>query len=166
MKLLKAIDAVKNRELNSLKEILLFDGYKIPFDDNIFQYSIATYVLEHIEHERAFLREMARVSNKIIVSVPLEHTRKIMQARKAGKTIGHINFYTKETFRNVLETSGLFVEDLIVYTTSKEYEVFCSPRFGAIKYFLRNLTLSILPKLSGYLFTYMAIALCSPIKKN
>lgn len=154
------IDAVKERDLKTLVEIKQFDGYQLPYSDKEFDLAIATHVLEHVEHERSFLKEISRVADRVIISVPLEHTRKINYARVAGVSIGHINFYTIDTFRSILETSGLIIEDSYTCVTSKEYELFCSPKFGHMKYFIRKLALAISPRLAGFLFMYMAIAIC------
>lgn len=154
------IAAIQQRNLKSLTEVQPFDGYKIPFADNTFDVAVSTYVLEHVEHERLFLKEMARVADRIIVSIPLENTMRIKNSLKRAKSIGHINFYTFETFNNVLETSGLKVEKSFVYATSLEYEQYCSRRFGRLKYMTRSTTLGLNQSLACRLFCYMAIAMC------
>lgn len=160
------IDAVKERGLKTLERIVSFDGYHLPFSDKEFDLAIATYVLEHVEHERSFLHEISRCADKIIISIPLEHTRKINYARAAGQSIGHINFYTIDTFRSILETSGLTIEDSFSYTTSREYEEFCSPRYAYIKHLIKKYALALAPKLATYLFTYYAIAICKQIDQS
>ena len=154
------IEAIRERGLSTLESIQKFDGYSIPHPEKSFDVSLATYVLEHVEHERLFLKELARVSQRVIIAVPLEHTLQLRKAREAGKAIGHINFYTPETFRSVLETSGLEVENLFPYTTSRQYESFVSPKLGPYKYFVRKAALKIAPRLACSVLTYMAIAMC------
>lgn len=161
-----SIEIIKQRELKIISEIKQFDGYNIPYPDKAFDISMATYVLEHVEHERLFLREMARVSNYVLISVPLENTVAIKKSIKAGEKIGHINFYTIETFRSILETSGLEVVDIYPYTTSLEYEMLCSRKWGRYKYFIRKNLLKIAPTRAKRHFTYMGIALCKSIKEN
>jgi len=155
-----SIEIIKKRGLKSIESIKQFDGYKIPYDDKSFDVSMATYVLEHVEHERMFLKEMARVSNYVLISVPLENTISIKQALKAGEKIGHINFYNLDTFRSILETSGLEVVNIYPYTTSLEYEKLCSKKYGKYKYFIRKNLLKIVPQKAMRYFTYMGIALC------
>lgn len=154
------INIIKKRNLNTLVDIKQFDGYSIPYSNKSFDLSISTYVLEHVEHERLFLKEMARVSDYVLISIPLENTIFIKKALKAGEKIGHINFYTIETFKNLLTTSGLEVIKIYPYTTSLEYERFVSPKYGGVKYFLRKNSLTIAPRLAQRVFTYMGIALC------
>jgi len=55
-----SIEIIKERKLKSIVEIKQFDGYEIPYDDKSFDVAMSTYVLEHVEHERMFLKEMAR----------------------------------------------------------------------------------------------------------
>lgn len=155
-----SIEVINKRNLKSLHNVKKFDGYKIPFEDKSFDISISTYVLEHVEHERLFLKEMGRVSNYVLVSVPLEHTGNISKAIKAADAIGHINFYTIETFNNILRTSGLEIIDSYAYTTSKEYENYCDPKFGKLKYLIRSILLQFSPHFAMRNFTYMGMALC------
>ena len=155
------IDVIEKRKLNSVVEIKQFDGYSVPYTDKVFDVSMAIYVLEHVEHERMFLKELARVANRVVIAVPLENTISLRKSIFAGKSIGHINFYNLHTFRSVLETSGLKIEKSYPYATSLEYEKYCSPRFGAVKYYIRKYMLLVTPKLACFLFTYMAIAICS-----
>jgi len=154
------IEIINNRNLKTLVNVKQFDGYTIPYPDKSFDLALATYVLEHVEHERLFLKEMGRVSDYVLISVPLENTVKIKKALEAGKSIGHINFYTIDTFGSILETAGLEVIKIYPFTTSLEYEKFCSPKFGALKYYIRKTLLSLFPKFSLRRFTYMGIALC------
>ena len=154
------IQATEKRNLKKLVDIKAFDGYEIPYPDNSFDIAMAIYVLEHVEHERMFLREIARVANELVISIPLEHTFRIRRARMAGKAIGHVNYYTLETFRNILETSGLEVVNLHPYTTSREYEVFVSGKKGIVKQLIRSTLLSISPRLACNSLTYHAIAHC------
>lgn len=152
--------ATQKRELQKLVDIQSFDGYEIPYSDDAFDVAMAIYVLEHVEHERLFLREMARVSSDLIISIPLEHTMRLRRARMAGKAIGHVNYYTLETFRNILETSGLEVVNLHPYTTSREYEVFVSGKKGVIKQMIRSALLKLSQRFACNTLTYHAIAHC------
>lgn len=159
------IEIIKELNLSVIKEVRNFDGYSIPFEDNDFDLAISTYVLEHVEHERLFLREMARVAKYVLISVPLENTRLIRNAVAAGKAIGHINFYNIETFGSLLDTCGLDVVKIYPYTTSLEYEKLCSPKFGWYKYQIRKFVLKTLPKIAQRNFTYMGIAICK-VREN
>lgn len=154
------IETIKKRKLKQLVDVKKFNGYTIPYSKNSFDLSLSTYVLEHVEHERLFLREISRVSKYSIISVPLENTIFIKKSLKFSKKIGHINFYNKDTFENLLNSSGLKVLDIYCYTTSLQYEIHCSPKLGRIKYYIRKYSLKFFPKIASLLFTYMCIALC------
>ena len=51
------IERINSRHLASLRSVKSFDGYTIPFPDKTFDTAIAIHVLEHVEHERLFLRK-------------------------------------------------------------------------------------------------------------
>jgi hypothetical protein len=97
--------AIRARQLRRVREVCAFDGYKMPYRDERFDLAIATHVLEHVEHERLFLRELQRVSKYVFIEVPLEDTWRVAQAIK--NDIGHINFYRRETLLALLESVGL-----------------------------------------------------------
>src|SRR5262245_44502028 len=52
------VQVMQERRIGSLREAKLFDGYTIPYPDNFFDLVYCTHVLEHVEHERLFLREL------------------------------------------------------------------------------------------------------------
>src|SRR5580704_15704537 len=64
---------ILSRNINDLLSVQLFDGYKLPFEDNSFDLVILSHVLEHVEHERMLLREIKRVANHCIIEVPLDY---------------------------------------------------------------------------------------------
>jgi SAM-dependent methyltransferase len=156
------VDAILARKLSRLKEAKTFDGYHIDHADDAFDLGLAVHVLEHVEHERLFLAEAARVSKLLYVEVPLEHTKNIRKAISVGQTFGHINFYTDDTFRNVLSTAGLKVQALRVFYYDLDYEVLLSGQAkGGLKYQIRKQSLSLFPKLAMRHLVYMAGAICS-----
>lgn len=154
------VDAIRERNICRLESVDLFDGYHIQCDDGEFDLAFSIYVLEHVEHERLFLREMSRVASNVVVAVPLEHTIRIGKARRVGKAIGHLNFYTLDTFANTLETAGLEILKLSCYATSAEYEKFVAPKLGWLKYGVRTTSLTLMPRVTRALLNTMAIALC------
>lgn len=156
------IKAIKGKNITNLIEVLSFDGYKIPYPDKYFDLATCIHVLEHVEHERQFLAELKRVSHSCIIEVPLEHTIKISKAIEIGNIYGHINFYTPETFKNLLSTSGIEVKSLKVFSNDKELECFLSGNLkGPVKWFFKKTALNLMPKLSTYGMTYLCIAHCS-----
>ena len=156
------VEAIRSRNLSRLKEVKLFDGYNIDFPDNSSDLGLAVHVLEHVEHERQFLMESARVCKHIYVEVHLEHTRYIDRSIRISGEFGHINFYTADTFRNILVTSGLQVEAMRVFYHDRDYEVLLSGRWkGEVKYQIRKHALALWPRLAMRHLVYMAGALCS-----
>jgi SAM-dependent methyltransferase len=156
------IEAIRRRNIGNLTEVQSFDGYKIPHPDQSFDLGLAIHVVEHVEHERMFLREAARACNSLYVEVPLEHTRFLDRAIRVSGPHGHINFYTPGTFRNLLKTSGLEVERLMIFAHDLEFEQFMSgARKGWIKRQIRAGLLRFAPKTATRNLVYMAGALCS-----
>ncbi|OCK58348.1 class I SAM-dependent methyltransferase [Bradyrhizobium sp. LMTR 3] len=155
------IDRIRGRNLKGLKSVQEFDGYKLPFDDDTFDTALAVHVLEHVEHERMFLRELARVSRICYVEVPLEHTFRLQRSIQLSRPYGHLNFYTLETFENLLSTAGLSPLSVTTFSNSADYEIFLSgPFLGRAKHFVRSSALKLLPRLAPDLFVYLCGALC------
>jgi ubiquinone/menaquinone biosynthesis C-methylase UbiE len=158
---LSGVEKIKARELSSLREVQVFDGYRIPYPDKHFDLAIAVHVLEHVEHERLFVREMGRVARRAFFEVPLEHGFRIKRSIDIGKKYGHINFYTKETLNSLLDSSGLRVIDSRIVASSLKYEQHLSGRVrGHIKSIVRNSALALLPAIAPWLMVYNAYAYC------
>jgi hypothetical protein len=155
------IERIKKRKLNTLKSVQEFDGYKLPFADNSFDTVLAVHVLEHVEHERLFLRELSRVARQCYVEVPLEHTFRLHRSIQTSAPYGHLNFYTPETFKNLLSTAELSLLSIAVFSNSLDYEVFLSSPFvGKVKYIVRSSALKLLPRLAPKFFVYLGGAFC------
>ena len=155
------IDAIRSRKIPTLRAVNQFDGYHIDAENHEYDLGTAIHVLEHVEHERAFLAEIARVCSKTYIEVPLEMTIKLNKSIRISKQYGHINFYNSRTFQNLLETSGLEVLSFQVFSNSLDYERHVSgPLMGTIKYLIRRSFLFILPEIAPYFMTYLAGALC------
>ncbi|MBI5321100.1 class I SAM-dependent methyltransferase [Bradyrhizobium sp.] len=157
------IERINSRHLASLRSVKSFDGYTLPFPDKTFDTAIAIHVLEHVEHERLFLREMARVARRVYVEVPLEHTVRLKRSIAAGRPFGHINHYTHARFLNLLETSGLVVQRSRVFSNSLPYEQFLAGTTkGSIKHAIRSGLLKIAPGVASNLMVYLGAAVCVP----
>ena len=157
---LTGIEAISERHLKGV-EVRKFDGYQIPADDKQFDLAISIHVLEHVEHERAFLKEIKRIAKRAIIEVPLELTMNMERKIPISRSVGHINLYTATTFRNLLETSGLVIDQLHVHDTTLAYEKNMNPRFGMVKHLIRRAGLGLFPALAQIRFTYLATALCN-----
>jgi hypothetical protein len=147
------INTICRRNLNSLKSVSKFDGYKI---NGTYELGTAIHVLEHVEHERAFIEEITRACDLVYVEVPLELTLRVNRSIKLSGVYGHINFYNSTTFRNLLETSNVEIVAFKVFSNSLAYETFVSPSTGKFKYYLRSFLLWLSPTLAGFAMTYLA----------
>ncbi|GLU51422.1 hypothetical protein Dfri01_08830 [Dyadobacter frigoris] len=96
------IEMIKSKNIEHLKDVLLFDGYKIPYPDNHFDLVICSHVMEHVEHERILLREIKRVSKNQIFEVPIDFSFYVDKKIKHFLAYGHINIYTPGLFRFLL----------------------------------------------------------------
>ncbi len=103
------IEMIKGKNIENLKEILLFDGYKIPYPDNHFDLLYCSHVMEHVEHERVLLREIKRVSKQQIFEVPIDFSFYVDRKIKHFLAYGHINIYTPSLFRFLLKSEGFIV---------------------------------------------------------
>ena len=52
------------------KNFVKLDGKRLPFEDNYFDFVIASHVLEHVEDYKFFINELERVSNKGYIELP------------------------------------------------------------------------------------------------
>jgi ubiquinone/menaquinone biosynthesis C-methylase UbiE len=157
------IETIQNKSIQKLKSLTKFDGYTIPHADKEFDLGLATHVVEHVEHERMFLKEAARVCKKLYVEVPLEHTRNLNKTVQIAGPLGHINFYTNISFDNLISTSGLKIENSAIFPASLERELFLSNNkiLGQIKHQIRKNALKLSPRLATNAFVYMYGVLCS-----
>ena len=101
------VELIRNRQLESLKDVQSFDGYHIPYPDDHFDLVILAHVLEHVEHERILLRELKRVARYVVIEVPLDYRFGVDNRMKHFLNYGHINMYTPTLIRFLLQTEGL-----------------------------------------------------------
>ena len=52
------------------KNFVKLDGNRLPFEDNHFDFVIASHVLEHVKDYKFFISELERVSNKGYIELP------------------------------------------------------------------------------------------------
>jgi ubiquinone/menaquinone biosynthesis C-methylase UbiE len=140
------------------------DGTRLPFEDGSFDLVYASHVLEHVEDERGFLRELARVARKyVVVEVPCELTLQttIGTIQHNLTTLGHINSFTPHAFALTLATSGLEVAELRLFDHSEAVQAFhASPLKGKLKRAIRTGMLKLHPGLAAKIFVYHCGALC------
>lgn len=147
----------KIRQLGIGVNIVKFDGYSIPFEDRHFDTAICSHVVEHVEHERLFLREVGRIAKRCVFVVPLEGG---MRGR-VYRDMGHINYFTPMTFRNLIETSGLRVLSESVFPCSVAYEKHLAGNFkGAIRAFFRRANVRLTRSYAPHFMTYIMAIHC------
>ena len=92
----------------SFCEYLRTDVNKLPFRANIFDYIIATEILEHLPDPINAMKEIRRISKNnsyIITSVPHEpffHWGNLSRGKhwkRRGRTPAHVNFWNRSEFR-------------------------------------------------------------------
>ncbi len=122
-----SIETIKGREIPGMVEVSKFDGYHIPYGDKEFDLVILSHVLEHVEHERLLLREIARVSEYQCIEIPIDFNPNIDRQLDHFLSYGHINMYTPQSLRFLMGTEGFeLVDDLpdIGGIGMREYQTF------------------------------------------
>lgn len=157
------VERIRKRQLPKLQSVARFDGYKLAFADQSMDLITSLHVLEHVEHERLFLRELARVGKCVFLEVPLENTSNVSMAIERASAGGHINYYNENTFAALLESSGLKVARLKTYAYPVEYEVLVSGGLkGRLKSFVRSAAIRVAPAIAKRRFVYLCAALAYP----
>lgn len=95
---------IESKKIKNLVSAQLFDGYQLPFEDKYFDLVILTHVLEHVEHERLLLREIHRVTKKLVIEVPKDYRSGAEKKIKHFLSYGHINIYTPTLLKFLLLT--------------------------------------------------------------
>ena len=149
------VEKIKGMALPNVTAIP-FDGYTCEFRDKEFDLALSIHVMEHVEHERLYLSELKRISKRAIIEVPLELNAKIDHSIEIMKPFGHINFYTKETFCNLLKTCGLSIKSVEVNTLTLDMDRFLDGKFkGTVKNYIRKGALSLSEKHALRHFVYL-----------
>ena len=141
-----AISQIEKRRLQSVKEIKQFDGYEIPYPDGHFQMAYCSHVVEHVEHPRALLRELARVSQHQVFEIPLDYSAGVDTQIEHYLSYGHINVYTPSLFRFLLRSEGFVVKnDLLTHVANEVRRHKDYVKTGLKKTPLRELKIALLP---------------------
>jgi ubiquinone/menaquinone biosynthesis C-methylase UbiE len=134
--------------------IQVFDGCEIPFGDIQFDLAILSHVLEHVEYPRKLIYEAARIAKNVFVEVPLEDNWR-MPGNFVFDRVGHINFYSRKTIRQLVQSCGLEVKAERLSHSSRECYAY---RKGALKggatYLAKQTALAIAPRMASRMLTY------------
>lgn len=145
------IEAIKARNLKGLKSVALFDGYKLPFEDNAFDLVICSHVLEHVEYERILLREIKRVSKYQIFEVPIDFSFYVDKKVEHFLSYGHINIYTPGLFRFLLLSEGFSVRKDILHLLNDKMlnTIYKGKKLAIFTHKVKNMILRLFPYLLG-----------------
>jgi ubiquinone/menaquinone biosynthesis C-methylase UbiE len=145
------VNATKAKQIQNVKDIVLFDGYKIPYPDNHFDLVICSHVMEHVEHERVLLKEIKRVSRHQIFEVPIDFSFYVDKKLTHFLDYGHINIYTPALFRFLLGSEKF----TIVKSKCSFYDLdvlrlsFKENASGLMKFRIKNFIVKSIPYLRG-----------------
>jgi 2-polyprenyl-3-methyl-5-hydroxy-6-metoxy-1,4-benzoquinol methylase len=155
-----AIETIHQRNIESLIECTIFNGYNIPYDNDKFDLVILSHVIEHLEYPRKILYEAGRVANFVFVEVPLEDNKRLNKTLVSNK-VGHINFYSTRTIRKLIQTCDLTI--LAQKVTHPSYQIYNYQygKKGIIRYLFKKLVLQLMPNLATNSWTYNCPLLCT-----
>lgn len=135
----------------------VFDGQRLPFEDDEFDVAVLSHVVEHLEAPRQLLREAGRVAKRVYVEVPLElHWRTPKNFRWTD--VGHVNLYNPLLIRHLVQSTGFKV----VYERVANNRLALSQyRYGTYKgtarWLAREVALRAVPALASRVFTLDAV---------
>jgi ubiquinone/menaquinone biosynthesis C-methylase UbiE len=153
------VDAIRNKGIARCVECNTFDGYNIPYPDEIFDVAILSHVVEHVEHPRQLIYEAARVAKYLFIEVPLEDTIRL-PSNFVFNSVGHINFYTRKSLRLLIQSCNLTVLRQIITNPSREIYTFQKGYKGSINYYVKQSLIKVLPAIATGIFTYHSALIC------
>lgn len=156
-----AVEVIRARGIDGLRDVILFDGYEAPIEDAKYDLAVLSHVIEHVEHPRMLLREAARIANYVYVEVPLELKERTPRNFEWTST-GHINIYSPLTIRHLLQSTGLTIVEERVTNPSLAVYRFGRGKSGLFHFAVKAMALRLMPPVATRLFTYHWSALCKP----
>ncbi|MBI5944014.1 MAG: class I SAM-dependent methyltransferase [Chloroflexi bacterium] len=153
------VETIKNKGISRLTECRLFDGYDVPYTDQMFDLVILSHVIEHVEYPRKLIYEAARVARYVFIEVPLEDTSRL-KADFVFDKVGHINFYSPITIRRLIQTCNLEVLKQTVTNPSKAVHKYRLGKKGILNFYIKEFLLKILPRMATRTFTYHSSLVC------
>jgi len=153
------VEAIRRKAIPRLAECKLFDGSRIPYDDNRFDLAVLSHVLEHVEHPRQLLYEASRVAKYVFIEVPLEDTSRRRRDFVLDK-VGHINFYSPRTIRWLAQSCNLRVLGELTTNPSKATYAYQLGLKGGLNYHIKQVLLRVAPALATQHFCYHGSLVC------
>ena len=153
------VNQITRKNIPNLREAYVFDGYHVPYEDKKFDLCILTHVIEHVEFPRLLLYDAIRVSKRVFIEVPLEHTL-FLESNYTPDSAGHINYYDAKTIRSLLQTSNLEVLQQVIRNPSLESYLFRNKKTGYAKYLIKKALLQVIPTIAQLIWTYNSSLLC------
>lgn len=140
-----------------LERAVTFDGDRLPFADGQFDLAVLSHVVEHLDNPRITIMEAARVARHVYMEVPLEYcalNRRMGRRFQLDKT-GHINFYTPNLARLLVESCGLEVLRHGPRHFRPEVYSFHRPGLnGRARWFVKEAALRVAPRLACFVLNY------------
>jgi ubiquinone/menaquinone biosynthesis C-methylase UbiE len=147
------IERIRDRKIPTLIECRQFDGCTVPYPDASFDIVILSHVLEHVEHPRLLINEAARVGSLVFVEVPLEHNRRLPK-NYVWDAVGHINFYTAQTIRLLVQSCGYEVIAQMETHSARRLYQYRLGKKGAAVHLIKEVALRTMPSTAQRLWTY------------
>ncbi|MCL4300764.1 MAG: methyltransferase domain-containing protein [Anaerolineae bacterium] len=153
------VKAISQRSIKALIECRLFDGYTIPYDDKKFDLAVLSHVVEHLEYPRRLLYEASRVAHFVFVEVPLEDNLRLKKDFVFDH-VGHINFYSPKTIRQLVQSCDLEVLSQVVLHASYPLYQYQYGSKAWSRYVPKELLLRLAPQLAPFVWTYHSAMVC------
>jgi SAM-dependent methyltransferase len=86
----------------------VFDGTRLPVDDQAYDLAFATHVLEHVPEPEPLVAELLRVCRMLVIEVPLEASLSAQRpaARAASEGVGHLHHFDRRRMRAMVTAAG------------------------------------------------------------
>lgn len=136
-----------------------------PFGEIEFDVVIVCHTIEHLERPMEFLKATEHMNFKtMIAEVPLEDLFfgrvKALIKDRSKNAAGHVQFFTRQSFRDLLEEAGFSLQDERVYipVLSMDTVKFAHGHLRGLKYLQKALVANYLPRLTGPMWSRMYYA--------
>lgn len=148
------VKAARGREYRLPTRVEIFDGERLPVQDDEFDLAVLTHVIEHVENPRELISEAARVASRIFVEVPLELNARTPRDFR-WTDVGHINLFNPTSLRHLIQSVGLRVERECVVTSSRAVQRYMRPGLrGDLRWLLKLAMLKASTRVATSLLTY------------